>query len=103
MHIKISKNATATPCSFPIAAEIQGYNETRTDFTLTILPALTSEQQWHNSMQSIADFVSPLNSIWTFITPIAAVMIPIVVRKFSKKQEKDKEKDDEKMSDDASS
>lgn len=60
MHIKVLENATATPCSFPIVTGIEGYNRTHADFVLTILPALTPEQQWHNQMQSIADFISPV-------------------------------------------
>jgi hypothetical protein len=77
MHLKVLGNATASPCSFPIVADIEGYNNTQTDFTLTILPALTFPEQWHNQMQSVADFISPVNSIWTFITAIGAVMVPL--------------------------
>jgi hypothetical protein len=93
MHIEVLENATAKPYSFHIVGHIEGYNATRTDFTLTVLPPLTPEEKWQNQMQNLADFLSPVNSIWTFITAIGAVMVPLVLRRFSKKHERNKKKD----------
>jgi hypothetical protein len=53
-------------------------------FTITILPELT----WPEHMENFAKWLSPINSVWTFITAVGAVMVPIIIRMYKKKEEK---------------
>jgi hypothetical protein len=48
---------------------------------VNVLPALT----WEERINLLVNWLSPINSIWTFITAVGAVLIPFIIRIYSKK------------------
>ena len=52
--------------------------------TVAVLPQLTLQEHFSN----LATLISSLNSIWTFLSAIGAVIVPFVLRKVSKGQNK---------------
>lgn len=106
LKVKALKNATVNSHVLPLSATISfpeifevvilselplNLNSNATpviikNFTqsISILPPFTFGQHMNN----IADWVSPINSIWTFITAIGAILIPFIIRIYSKKQQK---------------
>lgn len=48
--------------------------------TTTILPPLGPKEY----LDSLVDWLSPINSVWTFLVAVGAVVIPYLVRKYSK-------------------
>ena len=60
-------------------------------FTITVLPPKNA----NDYIQDLANWVSPINSIWTFIAAVGAVLVPFIVRQYSKKQNKNMRWDDE--------
>jgi hypothetical protein len=77
--------------SFPQNTTIFGENVTLTNtegaktvqsyfFTTTILPNLEIKDHLNN----LVEWLSPLNSVWTFLVAIGTVIIPLLIRLFSK-------------------
>ena len=50
--------------------------------SLTVLPPLGP----FDYLQMAANWLSPINSIWTFITAAGVVIVPIILRRYSKKK-----------------
>jgi hypothetical protein len=57
--------------------------------TVVVQPKLDPFLKLFNS---IADYVSPLNSIWTFLAAVGVVIIPFILRMFNRNQNKNNKK-----------
>ena len=51
------------------------------NITITVLPPPDLNEQ----IQNLASWISPINSIWTFVAAIGAVMVLLILRKLTKK------------------
>ena len=80
--------------SFPQNTTIFGENLTLTNtkgaktnqsyyYTVTTLPNLELKDHINN----IVEWLSPLNSIWTFLTAIGVVIVPLIIRMYSKQKQ----------------
>ena len=43
----------------------------------------------------LAAFISPLNSVWTFLAAIGAVIVPLIIRRKQKDQKENEQKKDD--------
>jgi hypothetical protein len=53
-------------------------------FTITVLPPKNA----YGYIQDLANWISPINSVWTFIAALGAVLVPFIIRQYSRKQNK---------------
>lgn len=103
LHIKISPHATGNKVyTLPLHAHIFfpslqrqsssefGFNIT-SYFTITVLPP----KNFNDYSQDLANWISPINSIWTFIAAVGVVLVPFIIRQYSKKQ--NKKRDDKNL------
>jgi hypothetical protein len=57
--------------------------------TITILPKLTTEEHLNNFVNS---WINPISGLWTFLAGVGAVIAPLIIRMYSKKQMKSENK-----------
>jgi hypothetical protein len=60
------------------------------DLTLSVLPGPGLKEHLDN----FAAFISPLNSVWTFLAAIGAVIVPLIIRRKQKDQKEKEQKED---------
>ena len=81
--------------SFPPTVGIKGqdktFNNTSSEkveensyLTLTVLPSLTPEERLENFYKS---WLSPISAIWTFLAGVAAVIAPLIITLYKKRQD----------------
>lgn len=121
LHIRVLDNAsvsTPTPVILPISANITfptsitnrggdtfSNNKSITlpessNFTLTILPAYTELEKFNNFVNTV---ITPVSGLWTFLAGVGAVIVPLIVQLYRKRQKQDQTKKDldtEKKEDD---
>jgi hypothetical protein len=56
-------------------------------FTIIVLPP-KNVYDYIQDIQDLASWISPINSVWTFIAAVGAVLVPFIIRQYSKKQNK---------------
>ena len=91
LHVKVLSNAINTMHMIPLHINISfpSLQRNNTDFnfntyslfTITVLPP----KDINDYIKDLADWVSPLNSIWTFIAAIGVVIVPLVLKIYSKR------------------
>jgi hypothetical protein len=79
-----------------IREDVEALNPVPTNITqdshiavVTLPPPGYDEQ-----IENVAKWVSPLNSIWTFVAAISAVIIPLIIREKQKDQKEKEQKKD---------
>jgi hypothetical protein len=109
LQIKASDNAKDRPYTIPIVADISIPTEAKVlttddtgmimnnsvtasltqnlNLTVTVLPPLRLDEHLSNFYSA---WLSPISGIWTFLAGAAAVISPLVIRIYSKKQNKNK-------------
>jgi len=104
MHLELHPNSDVmepTPIIFPIQANISfpttitnrgGDTFTNnksiilpesSNFTLTIMPHYTADEQLNSFVKS---WITPVSGLWTFLAGVGAVVAPLIVRFYRKKQ-----------------
>jgi hypothetical protein len=113
LHLKVSENVNASDYTLPIFAnmsiptesKIRGSNVSTdimknsisaniteySNLTFTILPPYTLGEQLNNFTNT---YIAPISGIWTFLAGVAAVIAPLIIRLYSKKQNKNKKLSD---------
>jgi hypothetical protein len=108
LHVEVLENASIGIHTLPIIANISfptiltnlfsseiSSNPTSvsifeySNFTITVLPPFTFGEQLDNFYKA---WLSPISGIWTFLAGVAAVITPLVIRLYSKRQNKGKDK-----------
>jgi hypothetical protein len=108
LQILVSKDAKPDPYTLPINANISFTPTIRedssgqkfkpksiaipnnSDLTITILPPLSFKEHLNNFYIT---WLAPISGIWTFLAGIGAVIAPLIVRMYSRKQKKNKDKE----------
>lgn len=75
----------------PISANITESS----NLTITVLPALTIPEHLNNIYNS---WLLPISGIWTFLAGVAAVIAPVLIRRYKRKRTKSKNKNKEMRS-----
>jgi hypothetical protein len=106
LHINATENIENRPytlpiyatISFPTKVGIEGqdkiFNNTSSEtinensyLTLTVLPPLTPDEQLQNFTNA---WITPITGIWTFLAGVAAVVAPLIINIYRKRQDKNK-------------
>jgi hypothetical protein len=108
LHVKVLENASIGTHTIPIVANIsfptilenrfssEIFNNPTSvnifeysNFTITVLSPFTFGEQLDNFYKA---WLSPISGLWTFLAGVAAVIAPLVIRLYSKRQNKGKYK-----------
>jgi archaellum component FlaF (FlaF/FlaG flagellin family) len=114
LRVKASEDIESKPYTLPLYATIsfppivgikgqdKTFNNTSSErveensyLTLTVLPSLTQEEHLEIFYKS---WISPISGIWTFIAGVAAVITPLIISIYKKRQD-NKNKNKNKKSD----
>ena len=101
LHVNASDNSKPLSDSFPITARISFPNtiinrggeafsnqksvslDQTSNMTLTVLPNYSPQEYLSNV---VSTWISPITGIWTFLAGVGAVIAPLIIRLYQKKQ-----------------
>ena len=110
LDVKVLGNTKAATYTFPIIANIsfptsitnrggETFNNTKSvsllqtsNLTLTVLPSYTTEEHLNNFVNA---WITPITGMWTFLAGVAAVLTPVIIRIYNKKQKRRKNEEKE--------
>jgi hypothetical protein len=106
LHVKVLENASIGPHTLPVIANIsfptilanrfssEVFNNPTSisifdysNFTITVLSPLTFGEELNNFTNT---YIAPISGIWTFFAAVAAVIVPLSIRIYSKRKNKKK-------------